>query len=142
MNGIVRHNDNRFSEPVNESVDGGEVARRWLALNEDQRGAGAPAQLRVRLAEVPSPMREYQSSQEFLAVLNEEADREVRLATVQQIREMCYVILTDVDLPEHQARPFRCVLDTTVEELAVLIEPLQPLTMNMREVKLAVTPGQ
>lgn len=60
---------------VNEGVRGDEVMRRWLELDEQNRTETLD-EMAARLAVVPSPLREYQSTQEALAVLLVEDDRD------------------------------------------------------------------
>jgi hypothetical protein len=60
-------------QSVNEAIDGAEVATRWLVLPEEQRTKSV-VQTAIDYAGVPSPMREYQSSQEALAVLEAHLD--------------------------------------------------------------------
>lgn len=55
-------------ESVNEEIDGGDVATRWLALNPSLQ-TETPEQMAERLAQVPSPQRDYQTSQEALVAL-------------------------------------------------------------------------
>lgn len=66
----ARDNERHADESVNEEVDGVEVATRWLNLDPSYQ-TETPEQMANRLAEVPSPQRDYQSSQEALAVLEE-----------------------------------------------------------------------
>jgi hypothetical protein len=69
-------------ESVNETVDGGEAMTRWLALPEQQRTKSI-VQTAIDCAMVPSPLRDYQSSQEALTVL------EVHLAEDGDHRDGC-----------------------------------------------------
>jgi hypothetical protein len=65
--------DANRDQSVNEAIDGAEVATRWLALPEQQRTKSV-VQTAIDYAGVPSPMREYQSSQEALGVLEAHLD--------------------------------------------------------------------
>jgi hypothetical protein len=83
LDGLRTEVARRFKdESVNEAVDGGEVATRWLDLPADKQ-TETPEQMVARLAEVPSPMREYQSSQEALDVL--EAGQDFALGDVPEL---------------------------------------------------------
>lgn len=60
-------------QAVNEAVDGAEIMTRWLALPATDQHQTAQWH-RDNVASTPSPMREYQSSQEALAVLDAHLD--------------------------------------------------------------------
>lgn len=66
---MAAHWEQETDESVNEEIDGGDVMRRWLDLPADKREQTIQWH-RNNLKATPSPMREYQTSQEALAVLD------------------------------------------------------------------------
>lgn len=67
-----------LDESVNDNVNGTEIAQRWLRLPANKRNQSVE-QIRNDCANYPSPMREYQCSQEMLVVLDKHLAEQKRL---------------------------------------------------------------